>query len=88
MGRRDQQDDASRRRHDGIRRSCEEDWDMERAKPVATPAADLGSLIRAAAEREPWIGQAIKARYQVSRRLAAGPSGLCTALTTRSRERK
>jgi serine/threonine-protein kinase len=48
---------------------------MERAKPVATPAADLGSLIRAAAEREPWIGQAIQARYQVSRRVAAGPSG-------------
>jgi serine/threonine protein kinase len=54
---------------------AEEEWDMERAKPVVTPAADLGSLIRAAAERESWIGQAIQARYQVSRRLAAGPSG-------------
>jgi serine/threonine protein kinase len=48
---------------------------MERARPMATPAADPGSLIRAAAEREPWIGQTIQARYQVLRRLAAGPSG-------------
>jgi serine/threonine protein kinase len=58
-----------------LRGRAEEDWNMERAKPAATPAADLGSPIRAAAEREPWIGQAIQARYQVSRRLAAGPSG-------------
>jgi serine/threonine protein kinase len=48
---------------------------MERAKPVATPEADPGSLIRADAEGDPWVGQAIKAWYQVSRRLAAGPSG-------------
>jgi serine/threonine protein kinase len=48
---------------------------LERAKPWGTPTADLGSRIRAAAEREPWIGQAIQARYQLSRRLAAGPSG-------------
>jgi hypothetical protein len=54
---------------------AEEDWNMERAKPVATPAADLGSPIRAAAEREPWISQAIQARYQVLQRLAVGPSG-------------
>jgi eukaryotic-like serine/threonine-protein kinase len=48
---------------------------MERAKPVATPAADLGFPVPADAKKDPWIGQAIKARYQVSRRLAAGPSG-------------
>jgi len=48
---------------------------MERAKPIATPGAAPGSLFRADAQRDPWVGQAIKARYQVSRRLAAGPSG-------------
>jgi serine/threonine protein kinase len=48
---------------------------MERAKPVATPGAAPGPLLRAGAQRDPWVGQAIKARYQVSRRLAAGPSG-------------
>jgi serine/threonine protein kinase len=48
---------------------------MERAKPIATPGADPGSPVRADAQRDPWIGQAINARYQVSRRLAAGPSG-------------
>src|SRR5258705_12821437 len=47
----------------------------ERAKPIATPGADPGSPVRADAQRDPWIGQAINARYQVSRRLAAGPSG-------------
>ena len=45
------------------------------AMPVATPEADPGSAVRADATRDPWIGRAIKARYQVSRRLAAGPSG-------------
>jgi serine/threonine-protein kinase len=39
------------------------------------PGADPGSPVRADAQRDPWIGQAINARYQVSRRLAAGPSG-------------
>jgi len=48
---------------------------MERAKPVAFPGAAPGSPLRADARRDPWVGQAIKARYQVSRRLAAGPSG-------------
>src|SRR5687768_8508630 len=48
---------------------------MERAKPVATPGDDPGSAVPADAQRDPWIGQAIKAWYQVSRRLAAGPSG-------------
>ena len=48
---------------------------MERAKPVATPGVAPGSHLRADAQRDPWVGQAIKARYQVSRRLAAGPSG-------------
>lgn len=48
---------------------------MERAKPVAVPGADPGSPLRTDAQRDPWIGQAIKARYRVSRRLAAGPSG-------------
>jgi hypothetical protein len=45
------------------------------AKPVAAPEADPGSSVRADATRDPWVGRAIKARYQVSRRLAAGPSG-------------
>ena len=48
---------------------------MERAKPVALPGADPGSPLRTDAQRDPWIGQSIKARYKVSRRLAAGPSG-------------
>ncbi|HET6367851.1 MAG TPA: protein kinase, partial [Pseudomonadales bacterium] len=48
---------------------------MERSKPVAFAGADPGSPIRTDAQRDPWIGQAIKARYKVSRRLAAGPSG-------------
>ena len=48
---------------------------MERAKPVAIPGAAPGSPLRADAQGDPWIGQAIKARYKVSRRLAAGPSG-------------
>ena len=48
---------------------------MERAKPVAFSGADPGSPLRTDAQRDPWIGQAIKARYKVSRRLAAGPSG-------------
>jgi serine/threonine protein kinase len=39
------------------------------------PGADPGSPFRADVQRDPWIGQAINARYQVSRRLAAGPSG-------------
>ena len=47
----------------------------ERAKPIATPGVDPGSPFRADVQRDPWIGQAINARYQVSRRLAAGPSG-------------
>jgi hypothetical protein len=47
----------------------------ERAKPIATPGADPGSPSRADVQKDPWIGQAINARYQVSRRLAAGPSG-------------
>jgi len=47
----------------------------ERAKPIATPGADPGSPSRADVQRDPWIGQAINARYQVLRRLAAGPSG-------------
>jgi serine/threonine protein kinase len=47
----------------------------ERAKPIATPGADPGSPFRADAVKDPWIGQAINPRYQVSRRLAAGPSG-------------
>ena len=45
------------------------------AKPVATLDADPGSSVRADATQDPWIGRAIKARYQVSRQLAAGPSG-------------
>ena len=45
------------------------------AKPIATPGADPGSPFRADVQQDPWIGQAINARYQVSRRLAAGPSG-------------
>jgi eukaryotic-like serine/threonine-protein kinase len=45
------------------------------AKPVAPPEADPGSAVRADATRDLWIGRAIKARYQVSRRLAAEPSG-------------
>jgi len=48
---------------------------MERAKSVAFPGADPGSPFRTDAQRDPWIGQAIKTRYKVSRRLAAGPSG-------------
>ena len=48
---------------------------MERAKPVAIPGAAPGSPLRADAQGDPWIGQAIKARYKVSRRLAAEPSG-------------
>ncbi len=48
---------------------------MEHAKPVAFPGADPGSPVRADGQRDPWIGQAIKARYKVSRRLATGPSG-------------
>jgi len=48
---------------------------MERAKPVAFRGADPGSPFRTDAQGDPWIGQAIKARYKVSRRLAAGPSG-------------
>ena len=47
----------------------------ERAKPIATPGTEPGSPFRADVQRDPWIGQAINARYQVSRRLAAGPSG-------------
>ena len=39
------------------------------------PGADPESPLRADVQRDPWIGQAINARYQVSRRLAAGPSG-------------
>jgi serine/threonine protein kinase len=48
---------------------------MERAKSVALPGADPDSPFRTGAQRDPWIGQAIKTRYKVSRRLAAGPSG-------------
>jgi serine/threonine protein kinase len=48
---------------------------MERAKSVALPGADPGSPFRTDAQRDPWIGQAVKTRYKVSRRLAAGPSG-------------
>jgi serine/threonine protein kinase len=48
---------------------------LEPARPVPITREDLGSPFRADAKRDPWIGQAIKARYQVSRRLAAGPSG-------------
>ena len=48
---------------------------MERAKSVALPGANPGSPFRTDAQRDAWIGQAIKTRYKVSRRLAAGPSG-------------
>ena len=56
---------------------AQEDWKgmRERAKPIATPGAEPGSPFHADVQRDPWIGQAINARYQVSRRLAAGPSG-------------
>ena len=48
---------------------------LEPARPVPTAREAPGSPFRADAKRDPWIGQAIKVRYQVSRRLAAGPSG-------------
>ena len=35
---------------------------MERAKPVATPGGDPGSPVPADAKKDPWNGQAIKAR--------------------------
>ena len=60
----------------------------ERAKPIATPGVDPGSPSHADVQRDPWIGQAINARYQVSRRLAAGASAICTSPTTASRERR
>jgi serine/threonine protein kinase len=45
------------------------------AKPAVALEGDPGPSVRPDATWDPWIGQAIKARYQVSRQLAAGPSG-------------